>query len=307
MLKHHIRRRSGFTLIELLVVIAIIALLISIILPALGKARESSRATICMGNMKEIGAGFNMYANDFKGQIWEAGTTTPFFRFWYAQPTNPQHAASASNPVEIGQAFQYLSNVDRIWACPTNKRRVPTGLDADPNSSYWQQPQNAMQLVLWQGFLDERGLNFDYTMVTGASGAPVGANALIAFDKRCSTRAGTAGRPPSVPRSDTNMQILRAAPVYMEEDVDYYNAQYPDGLYSNWDQVTNRHFGRGNAALIDGSAELMDLPKGHIPSQGSFTANDLYASGGHGPWYQVAPSWPGPPTRPYGWLKDPRP
>ncbi|MEM9166945.1 MAG: prepilin-type N-terminal cleavage/methylation domain-containing protein [Planctomycetota bacterium] len=58
------RRTHGFTLIELLVVIAIIALLIGILLPALGRARESARATACLANLKGIGVGVQLYYND---------------------------------------------------------------------------------------------------------------------------------------------------------------------------------------------------------------------------------------------------
>ncbi len=57
-------RPRGFTLIELLVVISIIALLIGILIPALGKARESSRRVKCLANLKGIGVGVSIYMQD---------------------------------------------------------------------------------------------------------------------------------------------------------------------------------------------------------------------------------------------------
>ncbi len=58
------RLRHGFTLIELLVVISILALLVSLLLPALGRAREQARRVVCAGNLRQVGMGLVVYAQD---------------------------------------------------------------------------------------------------------------------------------------------------------------------------------------------------------------------------------------------------
>jgi len=58
-------RRSGFTLIELLVVIAIIAILAAILFPVFAQAREKARQAMCQSNLKQIGLGYLMYAQDY--------------------------------------------------------------------------------------------------------------------------------------------------------------------------------------------------------------------------------------------------
>lgn len=69
------RRTAGFTLIELLVVLSIIALLIAILLPVLGSAREATRMTICLSNTKQIGIAQGMYYTDHKGVLPGPNTT----------------------------------------------------------------------------------------------------------------------------------------------------------------------------------------------------------------------------------------
>jgi prepilin-type N-terminal cleavage/methylation domain-containing protein/prepilin-type processing-associated H-X9-DG protein len=73
-----IDRQRGFTLIELLVVIAIIAILAAILFPVFAQARAKARQAACMANLKQLGLGFQMYAQDHDQllPIWGYGDST---------------------------------------------------------------------------------------------------------------------------------------------------------------------------------------------------------------------------------------
>jgi prepilin-type N-terminal cleavage/methylation domain-containing protein/prepilin-type processing-associated H-X9-DG protein len=103
-------RRKGFTLIELLVVIAIIALLISILLPSLARARELSRRAVCSANVRGIGQACKIYANDYvdEGEFWPiapAATNAFLGLVGSDQAGRLLPSTTANTSVSVGRCF----------------------------------------------------------------------------------------------------------------------------------------------------------------------------------------------------------
>jgi prepilin-type N-terminal cleavage/methylation domain-containing protein/prepilin-type processing-associated H-X9-DG protein len=89
-------RRNGFTLVELLVVIGIIAILVAMLLPALTRAREASQTVACLSNLRQIGTGYAIYANQYSGHMLPAQATVDGSNVWWHE--NPGFRRAMGRP-----------------------------------------------------------------------------------------------------------------------------------------------------------------------------------------------------------------
>lgn len=137
------KKRSGFTLIELLVVISIIALLMSIMMPALQNVREQAKCTICQTNQKNLSLAWFMYQSENNGRLVGAHTwlsngegDEDFAYCWVERPQKEDGTRADYSPTEEqeinglkkGLLYTYLGDDPEIFHCPSDRRiKTTTG------------------------------------------------------------------------------------------------------------------------------------------------------------------------------------
>lgn len=119
------RTKRGFTLIELLVVIAIIAILAAILFPVFAQAREAARKTSCLSNLKQVGLGIMMYAQDADEMLPLGAYSAPGLPIfaWY-DLVEPYVKSGAKGQIINGAVAQ--RNKAPFWICPSvESKSVP--------------------------------------------------------------------------------------------------------------------------------------------------------------------------------------
>jgi prepilin-type N-terminal cleavage/methylation domain-containing protein len=142
-------RKRAFTLIELLVVVAIIAVLISILLPALGNARAQAKKCVCAARLNQIGVAFYAYWTEWNGHVpfIETPMTNGTSRPGFGNPNSPNDQINPFDrerwPLSLPNVLmpKYIGEMKELFVCPAARLGWPRG-SASPQYTYRESAAN---------------------------------------------------------------------------------------------------------------------------------------------------------------------
>ncbi|MCK4341466.1 MAG: prepilin-type N-terminal cleavage/methylation domain-containing protein [Phycisphaerae bacterium] len=135
MARNRYPRQTAFTLIELMVVVSIIALLLSILLPSMRRAREQAKLVVCQSNLRQIVVGFFGYANDHDDSApvaapHELGGATGCVQI--DDPWQPARMFGGCIEAEKRPLNPYLGNAHEVFRCPADKGEPIWWIEGEP-------------------------------------------------------------------------------------------------------------------------------------------------------------------------------
>lgn len=212
-------------MVELLVVIAIIALLASLLFPALGAAREQGRSAVCTSNLRQLATALILYGSDHEGRL--PGVENIFGdaddeKSWIGKEVIPEgfDASAYWTPDREGVITTYL------------------GMDKKTANTVCRCPS-----LPFSGLASGKGSNgmFDYCMIKAFAGA-----SLLQIPSK------------AVLYRNSSNPIDAPTPMVVEEDpAQYCNNTWIDTGHSNVDVFGSWHNGRGKYAAVDGSVQIL--------------------------------------------------
>jgi len=143
-MKRQQRARRGFTLIELLVVITIIAVMVSLLLPALNRAQLLSQSTGCLSNLRQLGDAFSEYLTTYQNRFLPYADTAPDVSVWMTQMVG--FLGNNPTPPISGTTYYPSTAQLKVFQCPSTAPFLTQPFPPSPYLDY-SKPSNRIALT----------------------------------------------------------------------------------------------------------------------------------------------------------------